>query len=38
MGIDGRVSYRSEMGPVGFILDDRENAIKGLLAMKTAAE
>jgi hypothetical protein len=38
MGADGRVAYRSEMGPVGFIVDDWENAINGLLVKKTAAE
>lgn len=38
VGADGRVSYRSEVGPDGFILDDWENAIKALLARKIAAE
>ena len=38
VGADGRVAYRSEVGPVGFIVDDWENAIKALLARKIAAE
>ena len=38
VGADGRVAYRSEVGPDGFILDDWENAIKALLARKIAAE
>ena len=38
VGNDGRITYRSEMGPWGFKTGDWEEAIKGLLAQKTAAE